>query len=409
MFEVVERFLRYIKIDTQSDPDSDTVPSTLKQHQLAKLLFEELKDMGASEVHYDMAHCCVYAKIPATIGCEKRPTIGFIAHMDTAPSISGNNIKPHIIDYYNGTAIVLNQAKKIILNPEQYPEIKAYIGKQIITTDGTTLLGADDKAGIAEIMTMAHYLLTNSEIQHGRISIGFTPDEEIGRGTEFFDLKRFGADYAYTIDAGGLGSLEFETFYAASVEIEIYGVECHTCEAKHKMINACEIAMELHSLIPAEQKPEYTENREGFFHLQNMNGTVSIARLSYLICDFDRNNFEKRKDWLRQCSALINHKYVENIVTISLKDTYYNMREIIEPQYMFLIETAKKCMLELGIEPDISPIRGRTDGAILTFNGLPCPNLSNGGHYFHSPYEFCCSDSMNQIVKLLVRIGENIF
>ena len=366
MEETIERFLRYIQIDTQSDPDSGISPSSKKQHKLAQLLYKELVEMGAADVYYDTEHCYVYAKIPASAGKEDIPVIGFISHMDTSPDSSGADIKPRMIGNYDGNDIILNEEKGIILDCDLYSDVKLYIGKRIIVTDGTTLLGADDKAGIAEIMTMTHYLLTHPEIEHGTVVVVFTPDEEIGKGTLYFDLDRFGADYAYTVDAGGASSLEFETFNAASAQVHITGVSCHTGEAKSKMKNAMEIAMEYHRMIPAEQKPEFTDNREGFFHIQSMNGTVVRAELAYLIRDFDRKNFENRKKWLLQCAEFINKKYGENTICINLEDTYYNMREIIEPTYMHLIEKTKKCMSAMEMDADISPIRGGTDGAMLT-------------------------------------------
>ncbi len=404
MTEVIERFLRYVKIDTQSDEDSQTHPSTAKQHVLAKLLYDELNEMGASDVFYDEENCYVYAKIPANDGGAQSKTLGFISHMDTSPETSGENVKPRIIDDYDGGDIVLNEEKEIVLKTATYPEIKAYKGQSVIVTDGTTLLGADDKAGVAEIMTMAHHLLTHPEIKHGEIAIAFTPDEEIGAGTDRFDLTRFGADYAYTVDGGGIGELEYETFNAASADISICGVNVHTGEAKNKMINAARIAAEFDSMLPPEQKPEFTEGREGFFHLMNIEGNTEHASLSYLIRDHDRAKFEEKKQTIQRVTDLLDLRYGSGTVTAVVKDTYYNMREKIEPDFMFLIDNAVECMGELGITPIIQPIRGGTDGSSLSFKGLPCPNICTGGHNYHGRYEYCCVQSMEKIVELLVKL-----
>ena len=404
MTEVIERFLRYVKIDTQSDENSQTHPSTAKQHVLAKLLYDELNEMGASDVFYDKENCYVYAKIPANDGGAQSKTLGFISHMDTSPETSGENVKPRIIDDYDGEDIVLNEEQGIVLKTATYPEIKAYKGQSVIVTDGTTLLGADDKAGVAEIMTMAHHLLTHPEIKHGEIAIAFTPDEEIGAGTDRFDLTRFGANYAYTVDGGGIGELEYETFNAASADITICGVNVHTGEAKNKMINAARIAAEFDSLLPPEQKPEFTEGREGFFHLMNIEGSTEHASLSYLIRDHDRAKFEEKKQTIQRVTDLLDLRYGSGTVTAVVKDTYYNMREKIEPDFMFLIDNAVECMGELGIAPIIQPIRGGTDGSSLSFTGLPCPNICTGGHNYHGRYEYCCVQSMEKIVELLVKL-----
>ena len=401
MTEVIERFLRYVKINTRSDEDSQTHPSTAVQHDLAKLLYRELTEMGAQDVFYDEENCYVYAKIPATDGGAQTKTLGFISHMDTSPEASGENVHPRIIDNYDGGDITLNEELGIVLKTSVYPEIKAYIGKPLIVTDGTTLLGADDKAGIAEIMTMAHTLLSDPSIKHGRIAIAFTPDEEIGAGTDRFDLARFGADYAYTVDGGGLGELEFETFNAASAEITVRGVNVHTGEAKNKMINAARIAAEFDSMLPAEQRPEFTEGREGFFHLMSIEGGTEKASLSYLIRDHDRQRFEARKALIRKTAELLDLRYGEGTVKAEIEDTYYNMREKIEPDYMFLVENAADCMRKQGVEPVIRPVRGGTDGSSLSFKGLPCPNICTGGHNFHGRFEYCCISSMEKIVDIL--------
>jgi tripeptide aminopeptidase len=403
--EVTERFLRYVKIDTQSDEDSGLSPSTEKQHVLAKLLYDELIEMGIRNAVYDSGHCYVYAKIPANDESHGDKTLGFIAHMDTSPDTSGAGVKPRIIENYDGGDIVLNEEESLILKRDTYPEIGDYAGQTLIVTDGTTLLGADDKAGIAEIMTMAHVLLTNPEIKHGCIAIAFTPDEEIGEGTKYFDLKTFGADYAYTVDGGGIGELEYENFNAASAKIIFKGVNVHPGEAKNKMINASRIAAEFDSLLPSEQRPEYTEGREGFFHLTDISGDVENAELHYIIRDHDRSKFENRKKVMEQAADLLRAKYKDLAIDLDINDSYYNMREKIDPDYMFLVENVQNCMKELGIEPKIQPVRGGTDGARLSFMGLPCPNICTGGHNYHGRYEYCCAESMEKIVKLLVKLA----
>ena len=408
MTEVIERFLRYVKIDTQSDEDAQTQPSTAKQFDLARLLYNELTEMGAKDVFLDEAHCYVYARISANDGGKQPKTLGFISHMDTSPEASGENVKTRIIENYDGEDITLNEEQRIVLKTSVFPEIKDYIGQTLIVTDGTTLLGADDKAGVAEIMTMAHRLLTDDSIKHGDIAIAFTPDEEIGAGTDNFDLKRFGADYAYTVDGGGIGELEFETFNAASADITVRGVNVHTGEAKNKMVNAARIAAEFDSLLPPEQKPEFTEGREGFFHLMNIEGSTESATLSYLIRDHDRTKFEAKKALISKLADILNLRYGEGTVTAEVKDTYYNMREKIEPDFMFLVENVSECMKKLDIEPKIQPIRGGTDGSSLSFKGLPCPNICTGGHNYHGRYEYCCVESMEKICDLLVMLTETL-
>ncbi|MBQ8965276.1 peptidase T [Ruminococcus sp.] len=404
MTKVIERFLKYVKIDTQSDEDSQTHPSTAKQFDLARVLYDELKELGAADVFLDEENCYVYAKIPANDGGAQKKTLGFISHMDTSPETSGKDVDPRIIEDYDGEDIMLNSKQGIVLKTEVFPEIKAYKGKSLIVTDGTTLLGADDKAGVAEIMSMAERLLSDPEIKHGEIAIAFTPDEEIGAGTDRFDLVRFGADYAYTVDGGGIGELEYETFNAASADVEIHGVNVHTGEAKNKMINAARIAAEFDNMLPAEAKPEFTEGREGFFHLMSIEGSTEYASLSYLIRDHDKAKFEDKKKTIGLITELLNMKYGRGVVTAKVNDTYYNMREKIEPDFMFLIDNAVECMNELGIKPVIQPIRGGTDGSSLSFKGLPCPNICTGGHNYHGRYEYCCVESMEQIVGLLLKL-----
>lgn len=402
---VVERFLRYAAVDTQSAEDAECFPSTEKQKNLAAMLAVELKGMGASEVFFDEEKCYVYGVIPATDGGARKETLGFIAHMDTSPEVSGANVRPQFTRNYDGGDIVLNAEKGIVLIPGVFPELKGYIGKTLITTDGNTLLGADDKAGVAEIMTMAQELLAHPEIPHGRIAVAFTPDEEVGGGVDHFDLERFGADYAYTVDGGGIGELEYENFNAASADITVRGVSVHTGEAKNKLKNAAVIAQEFNTLLPENQRPENTEGYEGFFCLMSIEGDIENASLSYLIRDHDKAKFEQKKALAAAAAETLNAKYGAGTVTVQIKDTYYNMREKIEPEYMFLIDNAKAAMEQLGITPKIKPIRGGTDGARLSYMGLPCPNICTGGHNFHGRYEFVCAESMEKIVQLLTLLA----
>ncbi|MCR5000899.1 MAG: peptidase T [Lachnospiraceae bacterium] len=406
MSDVLERFLRYVKIDTQSDEDSGLSPSTAKQHDLARILYEELKDMGASDLVYDTEHCYVYAKIPANDGGEHDKTLGFVSHMDTSPDAPGSEVKPRIIHDYDGADIVLNEEKDIVLKTEIYPEICEYKGQTLIVTDGTTLLGADDKAGISEIMTMAQILLSDPSIKHGTIAIAFTPDEEIGEGTRFFDKSAFGADYAYTVDGGGIGELEYETFNGAAAKISIEGVSVHPGEARDKMVNAARIAAEFDSMLPAKQRPENTKDREGFFHMTDISGDVEKAEVCYIIRDHDRTLFENKKRLIEDTVNQLSKKYPRAAINVVMKDQYYNMREKIEPDHMFLVDNARKCMTELDIEPKIQPIRGGTDGATLSYMGIPCPNLCTGGHNYHGRFEYCCLESMEKIVKLLIKLTE---
>lgn len=404
MTDVIEKFLRYIAVDTQSSEESETFPSTEKQKNLARMLYNELREMGAADVYFNERDCFVYAKIPAADGGESAHRLGFIAHMDTSPEASGSGVKARFVENYDGGDILLNAEKNITLSPAQFPELAAYRGKTLIVTDGTTLLGADDKAGVAEIMAAAQRLLT-SGLPHGEICIAFTPDEEIGGGIDKFDIERFGADAAYTVDGGGLGELEFENFNAASARITITGLNVHTGEAKGKMVNAAQLAAEYEMLLPAAEKPEHTEGYEGFFHLLSISGDTSRAELKYLIRDHDRAKFESRKELMRRTADLLNAKYGEGRVQIEISDTYYNMREKIEPQNMFLIENAAECMKELGVQPKIQPIRGGTDGANLSFRGLPCPNLFTGGHNYHGVYEYVCAESMELAAELIVKLA----
>lgn len=405
METVTERFLRYVKIDTESKEDMETVPSTEKQWKLARLLAEELTALGVSEVSVD-EHGYVMGVILSTTD-KTVPALGFISHMDTAPAFSGKDVKPQIVKNYDGGEILLNPTTKHTLSPLAFPELRGYIGQDLITTDGTTLLGADDKAGVAEIMTMAEYLLTHPEIAHGKICIGFTPDEEVGRGADFFDVKKFGADVAYTVDGGALGELEFENFNAASARVTVQGLSIHPGSAKGMMKNALLIAMELQSMLPAAADPMYTDGYEGFFHLHGMGGDVDMATMSYIIRDHDKGLFEEKKELMQKAAEYLNGKYGAGTVSIVITDSYYNMKEKVEP-HKYLITLAEEAMRELEIEPKITPIRGGTDGARLSFMGLPCPNLCTGGHNFHGRYEYISIQSMERTVELLVTIAEKL-
>ena len=404
MSKVIEKFLNYVKIDTQSDENSTACPTTAKQHNMAKILVTELEAMGADEITYDKEHCYVYATVPATKGCENRPVLGFIAHMDTAPAVTGENVKPRIIENYDGKDIVLNEEKNIVMKVSDFPELVEYTGKRLIVTDGTTLLGADDKAGIAEIMTMAEQLLSHKEIPHGKIRIGFTPDEEVGAGADHFDVKLFGADYAYTVDGGKLGELEYENFNAAGAKVTFHGRSVHPGDAKNKMVNALLLAMEFQNMLPVFENPMYTEKYEGFYHLDLLSGSVEKAQAEYIIRDHDKDKFEQKKETFLRIGAYLNEKYGKDTVQIDMKDSYYNMREIIE-QHMQLIENAKAAMEETGVNPIVVPIRGGTDGARLSYMGLPCPNLCTGGHNFHGRFEYICADSMEKIVEILLKLA----
>lgn len=406
---VVEKFLRYVQMDTQSDPESETFPSTEKQKELAKVLYNELLDMGASDCYMSEEYGYVYAKIPATDNGRCNKTLALVSHMDTSSDSSGSNIKPRIIENYDGKDIVLNKELNLISSPSTYPELLDYVGKSLIVTDGTTLLGADDKAGVAEIMTMAETLLTHPEIEHGPIAICFTPDEEVGRGVEHIDLERLNADFGYTVDGGGIGELEYENFNAASADLEIKGIVVHPGSAKDKMINAASIAAEFDSLLPSDERPQYTDGHEGFFHLMHISGGVEYSTMSYIIRDHDKEKFEAKKNLMKDIAAKLNSKYGEGTVSVSISNTYFNMKEKIMPDYAFLIEAAKDTMEALNIVPKITPVRGGTDGANLSFMGLPCPNLCTGGHNFHGRYEFICIESMHQIVDMLLKLVQNMY
>lgn len=398
---VLTRFLRYIQIDTQSKPEEKSIPSTKKQFDLAKLLGEELKEMGVVHVKVD-DNAYVYGEIPGNID-KKVPVLGLIAHMDTSPAYSGDGVKPQIVKEYDGTDIVMNQETGLALKVSEYPDLLQYVGQDLITTDGTTLLGADDKAGVAEIMALAEYLCSHPEIPHGTIKVGFTPDEEVGRGADLFDVEGFGADVAYTVDGGSLGEIEYENFNAAGAKVFIHGSSIHTGSAKGKMKNAVLMAMEFQAMLPVFENPMYTEGYEGFFHLNNLNGDVEYAVMDYIIRDHDMEKFQEKKAYIQNVADYLNKKYGDGSIELKLWDSYYNMKEKIEP-HKYLIEIARKAMDDVGVEPIICPIRGGTDGARLSFKGLPCPNLCTGGHNYHGKYEFISVQSMEKIVEILYNI-----
>ncbi|MDR1459825.1 MAG: peptidase T, partial [Bacteroidales bacterium] len=378
--KLLNRFLRYIAIDSQSDPHSNAIPTTNKQHVFARQLVKELKAIGVKNVSLG-TYGYVLAKIPANTH-KRLPAIGFIAHLDTSPAMNGKCIHPQLIENYNGKSIVLNPNKNTVLDTNIFPELLSYKGQTIIHTDGTTLLGADDKAGIAEIITAMEYVVQHPEIEHGALCVAFTPDEETGTGIDNFDVERFGADYAYTVDGGGIGELEYENFNAAVVDIDIEGLDIHPGTAKDKMINSQLIALEIESLLPAFQKPEHTDNYQGFYLLTQLNGTIGHTTMQYIIRDHDKVLFEKKKQLLVSVIERLNDKYRKKLITCTIKDQYYNMREKIEV-VKFIVDIAEQAMISAGVTPVITPIRGGTDGARLSFMGLPCPNIFTGGHNFH--------------------------
>ena len=400
---IVERFLKYVSFDTQSAEDAETTPSTEKQWALARFLKEELEGIGLTEVEID-EHAYVYATLPANTD-KPLPTVGFIAHMDTSPDCSGKDVKPRIVKDYDGGDIVLDEAAGIVTSPKKFPELLDHVGEDIIVTDGHTLLGADDKAGIAEIVQAMAYLIAHPEIKHGRIRVGFNPDEEIGLGAHRFNVEKFGCDFAYTMDGGELGELEFENFNAASAKVEVTGVSVHPGYAKNKMVNAARVATEYASLMPAAETPERTAEYEGFYHLLGMNGNVEKASLTYIIRDHDRARFEERKEYAAAVGELLNKKYGAGTVKVTLADQYYNMREKVEP-VMHIIDTALDAMKDCGIQPRVRAIRGGTDGAQLSFKGLPCPNIFAGGLNFHGPHEFLPIPSLEKASMVVVKICE---
>jgi tripeptide aminopeptidase len=400
--ELKDRFLKYVSYDTQSSEESTTFPSTDKQKVLLHDLAEEMRLLGMTEVQMD-DYGYVMGTIPATQGCEAAPVLGFIAHVDTSPDMSGKDVKPRVIENYNGTDIVLND--RLTMRVSDFPELSFFKGHTLIHTDGTTLLGADDKAGVAEIMTAAEYLLTHPEVSHGKIRIGFTPDEEVGRGVDFFDVKAFGADFAYTVDGGMEGELEYENFNAAGAKIRIQGRNVHPGYAKCKMLNAIDIACELNGLLPASERPQHTEGYEGFYHCIAIEGTVEQATISYIIRDHDTAKFEQKKAYIEQVVALLQRKYGAEVLTLTLKDQYYNMRKMVEPHPQ-LIERAMEAMRQAGVKPLVRPIRGGTDGARLSFMGLPCPNLFTGGMNFHGKFEYCSLTTMQRALQVILNLAQ---
>lgn len=401
MEKISDRFLRYVAVDTQSDENSESQPSTDKQLNLLAMLRDELNAMGVEATLDEYGY--VMATIPSNCSGKDIPAIGFIAHVDTSPDASGANIKPQIIENYDGSDIALKGVEGLSLKVSDFPELLDYKGQTIITTDGTTLLGADDKAGVAEIMDAVQYIVSHPEFKHGELKIGFTPDEEIGRGVVKFDVARFGADYAYTMDGGRIGELEYENFNAAAALVRIHGRNIHPGYAKGKMLNSILIGMEFNSLLPIEQRPEYTDGYEGFFHLINFSGTVEESTFSYIIRDHDMTLFEDKKAMILKCADFINAKYGAGVATVELRHQYYNMRKEVEPHY-HIIEKAVKAMEMEGIKPRIQPIRGGTDGANLSFKGLPCPNIFAGGHNFHGKMEFIPVESMEKASKVILNI-----
>lgn len=403
MSKVVDYLLKYVEFDTQSQPETKVCPSTDKQFELAKYLKNQMEEMGLQDVSMS-DRCYVYGTIPATCDADC-PTVGFLAHMDTSFDYPDDPTRPQIIKNYDGGDILLNKETGVVMSPTMFPFLKNYVGQDLITTDGNTLLGADDKAGIAEIMCMAEYLLAHPEIPHGTIKVAFTPDEEIGHGVDFFDVPGWGADVAYTVDGGAWGSMEYETFNAAGLKVIIHGQNIHPGSAKGKMVNSVLIGMEYEAMLPAFDKPQFTEGYEGFFHLNNMSGCVEETVLNYIVRDHDMAKFEERKALAQKVGDFLNEKYGAGTVEVIINDSYYNMAEKIRP-HMYLLDIAAEAFKELGVDaPVISPVRGGTDGSRLSYMGLPSPNLCTGGHNFHGKYEFVCIQSMEKIVELLIKIA----
>ncbi|THF53259.1 peptidase T [Flavobacterium supellecticarium] len=407
MQHIIDRFISYVTVDTESDPNSDTTPSTAKQWDLANQLVEELKAIGMEEVTID-ANAYIMATLPSNVEHDV-PTIGFISHFDTTPDFTGANIKPQIVENYDGKDIILNKEQNIVLSPGYFKDLLQYKGQTLITTDGTTLLGADDKAGITEIVTAMEYLINNPEIKHGKIRIGFTPDEEIGRGAHKFDVEKFAADWAYTMDGSQIGELEYENFNAAGAKLTFSGKSVHPGYAKGKMINSMLLANKFISKLPKHETPQETKGYEGFFHVTGINGSIEETKVELIIRDHDRKKFEKRKKTVEKIAAKINKKFAKQfggpIVSCEIKDSYYNMREKVEP-VIHIVEVAEKAMKELGIKPIIKPIRGGTDGCQLSYMGLPCPNIFAGGHNFHGKYEYVPVESMQKAIEVIVKIAE---
>jgi len=402
MTDVLERFLRYVKIDTQSDPKSETYPSTMKQFDLARILEAELHELGLEDVKLDN-YGYVTATLPANTD-KKAPVIGFIAHMDTSPAASGKDVKPRIIENYDGKDIILNAELNIILSPAEFPDLSNHLGQSLVVTDGTTLLGADDKAGLAAIMSTMAFLKAHPEIPHGKIRVGFTPDEEVGAGVDHFDVPGFGCDFAFTVDGGTVGELAYENFNAAGVEITIHGKSVHPGDAKNKLINALQVAIDFHNLLPAFDRPEHTENREGFFHIVGLNGEADGASLEYIIRDHDRKLFEEKKELMQKAAEFINLRYGKEVLEIKIKDQYYNMYEKVAP-HPEILDLARKAYRAVGEEPVEVPVRGGTDGSRLSFMGLPTPNLFTGGYNYHGRFEYLCIEELKLAQQVLVEIA----
>ncbi|RDI41887.1 peptidase T [Falsibacillus pallidus] len=400
--ELIKRLTTYVKVETQSDEESSTCPSTEGQLVLARMLVDELKEIGMQEVTMD-ENGYVMATLPATSDKEGVPTIGFLAHVDTATDFTGKNVNPQIVEDYNGEDIVLNEEQNIVMSTHDFPELSGYKGHTLITTDGTTLLGADNKAGITEIMTAMNYLIQHPEIKHGKIRVAFTPDEEIGRGPHKFDVEAFNADFAYTMDGGPLGELEYESFNAAAAKVTVKGKNVHPGTAKNKMVNSAKIAMEFNGMLPVEEAPESTDGYDGFYHLSSINGDVEETKLSYIIRDFDRENFEARKAEMKRIAGELQAKYGKERIQLEMNDQYYNMREKIEP-VMEIVDTAYAAMKKLDIEPIIKPIRGGTDGSQLSYMGLPTPNIFTGGENYHGRYEYISVDNMIKATNVIIEI-----
>ena len=403
MQNIIDRFISYVIIDTESDPKSSTTPSTLKQWDLANKLVEELKTIGMQDVTID-ENAYIMATLPSNVNHDV-PTIGFISHFDTTPDFTGANVNPQIIKNYNGKDIILNEEEGIILSPDLFDDLLQYKGQTLITTDGTTLLGADDKAGITEIITAMEYLINHPEIKHGKIRVGFTPDEEIGRGAHKFDVEKFGADWAYTMDGSQIGELEYENFNAAGAVIKVKVKIVHPGYAKGKMINSMYIATEFINSLPELETPEHTENYQGFFHLSSIEGKVEETILQYIIRDHDKKHFEARKEMIQNLADEINSQYEREVIVVEIKDQYYNMKEKVEP-VMHIVDIAEEAMKQLGIKPLIKPIRGGTDGSQLSYMGLPCPNIFAGGHNFHGRYEYVPVESMVKATQVICKIAE---
>ena len=404
---LLERFLKYVSIHTTSDENTGLVPSTPQQMEFAKILAEELKDMGMQDVSLDKKGYLM-ATLPSNID-KDIPTVGFISHLDTSPDMSGKNVKPRIVENYDGNDLILNEKENIVLSPKQFPELTMYRGQSLVVTNGLTLLGADDKAGIAEIMTAMDYFIKNPDVKHGKVRIAFNPDEEIGLGAHHFDVEKFGCQFAYTMDGGEIGELEYENFNAAGAKVTFYGTNVHPGYAKNKMVNSMKIATKFMATVPANESPEYTDGYEGFYHLTGIGGDVEKTTVSYIIRDHDRKKFEERKAHLQMLVDKINSEFGDNTATLEVKDQYYNMKEKVEP-VKYIVDIASEAIRQAGVEPKVKPIRGGTDGAQLSFKGLPCPNIFAGGHNFHGKYEFVPIQSMEkatEVVKNIIKIVAN--